>query len=72
LAFPKSPSPADVAAARVARLATRNPSGVVDVVPITFAFGWRMSTEETALSNALGTPYVNYMRRTKRLVPFAY
>jgi protein-S-isoprenylcysteine O-methyltransferase len=41
-------------------------------VPIALAFGWRMSTEETALSNALGSPYVNYMRRTKRLVPFAY
>jgi PPOX class probable F420-dependent enzyme len=36
-AFPKNPSQADVAAARVARLATRNPSGAIDVVPITFA-----------------------------------
>jgi protein-S-isoprenylcysteine O-methyltransferase len=44
----------------------------VVTVPITLAFGWRMSTEEAALSNALGSPYVNYMRRTKRLVPFAY
>jgi protein-S-isoprenylcysteine O-methyltransferase Ste14 len=31
-----------------------------------------MSTEESALSNALGTPYTNYMRRTKRLAPFIY
>ena len=45
---------------------------VIIIVPITLAFGMRMSTEETALSNALGSPYVNYMRRTKRLVPFAY
>jgi protein-S-isoprenylcysteine O-methyltransferase len=45
---------------------------LVVVLPITLAFGWRMSTEEAALSNALGAPYVNYMRRTKRLVPFAY
>jgi protein-S-isoprenylcysteine O-methyltransferase len=44
----------------------------VMMVPITLAFGRRMSTEEAALSNALGSPYVNYMRRTKRLVPFAY
>jgi PPOX class probable F420-dependent enzyme len=36
-AFPKNPSQADVAAAPVARLATRNPSGAIDVVPVTFA-----------------------------------
>ena len=35
--FPKSPSRAEVAAARVARLATHNPSGAIDLVPITFA-----------------------------------
>ena len=34
--FPKSPSRADVAAAPVARLATHNPSGAIDLVPITF------------------------------------
>ena len=37
LDFPKNPSRADVAAARVARLATHNPSGENDLVPITFA-----------------------------------
>jgi PPOX class probable F420-dependent enzyme len=37
LDFPKNPSRADVAAARVARLATHNPSGAIDLVPITFA-----------------------------------
>jgi len=42
------------------------------MLPIALAFGWRMSTEEAALANALGSPYTNYMRRTKRLVPFAY
>lgn len=36
--FPKNPSRADVAAAPLARLATLNPSGVIDLVPITFAF----------------------------------
>ena len=35
--FPKSPSRVDVASARVARLATHNPSGAIDLVPITFA-----------------------------------
>jgi PPOX class probable F420-dependent enzyme len=38
LAYPTNPSPADVAAARVARLATQNPSGPIDLVPVTFAF----------------------------------
>jgi protein-S-isoprenylcysteine O-methyltransferase len=42
------------------------------VLPIVAAFSRRMSTEELALSSALGTPYTNYMRRTKRLVPFVY
>ena len=45
---------------------------LVVVLPILWAFNRRMSTEETALSNALGTPYINYMRRTKRLAPFIY
>src|SRR6187402_3003647 len=37
------------------------------VVPIFWAFSRRISTEETALASALGSPYINYMRRTKRL-----
>jgi|SRR5688500_13045016 protein-S-isoprenylcysteine O-methyltransferase len=44
----------------------------VIVVPIMWAFGRRISTEETALASALGSPYANYMRRTKRLAPFVY
>jgi protein-S-isoprenylcysteine O-methyltransferase len=42
------------------------------VVPIFWAFTLRMNIEETALSNALGAPYINYMRRTKRLAPSIY
>jgi len=42
------------------------------MVPITCAFAWRMSTEEAALANALGTPYTAYMNRTKRLAPYIY
>jgi len=42
------------------------------MVPITLAFARRMSTEEAALANALGTPYINYMSRTKRLAPYIY
>jgi protein-S-isoprenylcysteine O-methyltransferase Ste14 len=42
------------------------------VVPIFWAFSRRISIEESALASALGSPYTNYMRRTKRLVPFIY
>jgi protein-S-isoprenylcysteine O-methyltransferase Ste14 len=31
-----------------------------------------MNVEENALSGALGSQYTDYMRRTKRLVPFVY
>jgi protein-S-isoprenylcysteine O-methyltransferase len=47
-------------------------SMLIIMVPVTWAFGWRMSTEEAALANALGTPYTNYMSRTKRLAPYIY
>ena len=33
-------------------------------------FAYRIRVEEAALSSALGQPYRDYMRRTKRLVPF--
>lgn len=33
---------------------------------------WRIHIEETALVEALGEQYRNYMRRTKRLIPFVY
>ena len=42
------------------------------VLPILWAFNRRMSVEESALANALGAPYVQYMGRTKRLAPFLY
>ncbi len=42
------------------------------MAPITWAFTRRMSIEETALANALGTPYTSYMSRTKRLAPYVY
>lgn len=45
---------------------------VVVMLPIVWAFGRRISTEESALANAIGSPYTNYMRRTKRLVPYLY
>jgi protein-S-isoprenylcysteine O-methyltransferase len=45
---------------------------VVILVPIFVAFVRRMNVEEEALSQALGSPYTEYMVRTKRLVPGIY
>jgi protein-S-isoprenylcysteine O-methyltransferase Ste14 len=45
---------------------------LVILVPIGAAFIHRMNVEEDALSRALGAHYAEYMKRTKRLVPFIY
>lgn len=45
---------------------------LIMLVPISAAFVRRMNVEEEALSRALGSRYADYMRRTKRLVPFVY
>jgi protein-S-isoprenylcysteine O-methyltransferase Ste14 len=34
------------------------------------AYAYRISVEETALATALGEPYQQYVRRTRRLIPF--
>lgn len=34
--------------------------------------GYRVAVEERALVDALGQPYVDYMRQTRRLIPFIY
>lgn len=44
----------------------------VILIPIGAAFIHRMNVEEDALSRALGPQYAEYMKRTKRLVPFVY
>lgn len=36
------------------------------------AYAYRISVEESALVAALGGPYKQYMRRTRRLVPFLF
>jgi protein-S-isoprenylcysteine O-methyltransferase Ste14 len=36
------------------------------------AHAYRISVEEAALLAALGDPYVQYVRRTRRLVPFLF
>jgi protein-S-isoprenylcysteine O-methyltransferase len=43
---------------------------LIVMVPIGVAFIHRMNVEEDALASALGPQYTDYMRRTKRLVPF--
>jgi protein-S-isoprenylcysteine O-methyltransferase len=45
---------------------------LVILVPIFVAFGRRMRVEESALTEALGDQYRDYIRRTKRLVPGIY
>ena len=45
---------------------------LVILIPIGAAFIHRMNVEEDALSRALGPRYAEYMKRTKRLVPFVY
>ena len=45
---------------------------LVILIPIGAAFIHRMNVEEDALSRALGPRYAEYMKRTKRLVPFIY
>ena len=45
---------------------------LIMLLPIFAAFIHRMNVEEDALSRALGSRYADYMRRTKRVVPFLY
>jgi protein-S-isoprenylcysteine O-methyltransferase Ste14 len=45
---------------------------LVVLVPIFIAFVRRMNVEESALTEALGDQYRDYIRRTKRLVPGVY
>jgi protein-S-isoprenylcysteine O-methyltransferase len=42
------------------------------MVPVWVVFWWRMRIEETALLETFGERYRDYMRRTRRLIPFIY
>ena len=42
------------------------------IVPILFAFLWRIRVEERALIEALGGRYQSYVRKTKCLIPFIF
>ncbi len=41
-------------------------------VPIVLAFLHRIKIEENVLSNVIGTEYIEYSKRTKKLIPFIY
>jgi len=45
---------------------------LIVLLPIFTVFIHRMNVEERALTGALGSTYTDYMRRTKRLLPFVY
>lgn len=40
------------------------------LVPAAFAYAYRISVEERALVDGVGAAYVDYMKRTHRVVPF--
>jgi protein-S-isoprenylcysteine O-methyltransferase Ste14 len=43
---------------------------VVSVVPLAAAYGYRIAVEERALAQTIGPAYLDYMKRTHRLIPF--
>jgi protein-S-isoprenylcysteine O-methyltransferase len=45
---------------------------LIMIVPVYAAFLWRMQVEEQVLIGAFGEKYKDYMKRTKRLVPWVY
>jgi len=54
-------------------LAFTNWLSLIGVMVITFVgYSYRVSVEEQTLVNALGEPYQQYMKHTKRFIPFVY
>jgi protein-S-isoprenylcysteine O-methyltransferase Ste14 len=51
-------------------VALTNPLSFLGLIPPLAGYTYRIRVEESALVRDLGEPYVDYMRRTKRLVPF--
>lgn len=47
-----------------------NPVSLAALVLAGAGYAYRISVEERALATDLGAPYRDYMRRTKRLIPF--
>jgi protein-S-isoprenylcysteine O-methyltransferase Ste14 len=42
------------------------------MIPIAFGYGYRIKVEERFLLEQLGENYLNYQKRTKRLIPMIY
>lgn len=42
------------------------------LLAVTIGYGYRVHVEEQALVEALGQPYLDYMKRTKRFIPFVF
>jgi len=40
------------------------------IIPLALAYGYRIAVEERALVQTIGEPYADYMKRTRRLIPF--
>jgi protein-S-isoprenylcysteine O-methyltransferase Ste14 len=43
---------------------------LIDVAIFGVVYGYRMLAEERILVRKLGGPYIDYMKRTKRVIPF--
>jgi len=43
---------------------------LINVAIFSFAYGYRIYVEEKVLKNELGNDYVEYMKHTKRVIPF--
>jgi protein-S-isoprenylcysteine O-methyltransferase Ste14 len=43
---------------------------VMAVTPLALAYCYRIAVEERALLQTIGVPYADYMKRTRRLIPF--
>lgn len=51
-------------------IACANPVSLLAIVLPVVGYLYRMRVEEQALMAGIGEPYINYMQRTKRLIPF--
>src|SRR6202171_4177905 len=47
-----------------------NLASLAALIVVIAGYAYRIRIEESALANELGQPYQDYMRRTKRLIPF--
>lgn len=45
---------------------------IVLLIMFALAYGYRMQIEEKVLASELGKNYIQYMKRTKRLIPYIY